>query len=414
MPLRVLVVSQYFWPENFRINELVAELVGRGNAVTVLTGVPNYPAGEVFAEYRANRASFLAYRGARVVRVPMWSRGKGPLSLMCNYVSFAISASFLGPWRLRGQPFDAVFVFEPSPVTVGFPAIVLRRLKRAPLLFWVLDQWPETLAAVGVIKSPRLLRAVGRMVSFIYNRCDAVLAQSKAMSKLIEQYVRNPARVGYLPNWVEEMPAVESAAPATEVPAKNGTFDLMFAGNIGESQDFAALLDAAEMLRDDPRIRWLIVGDGRMSDWVKSEISRRALDSCFLMLGRHPLERMPSFFRCADALLLSLRDEPVFALTVPGKLQAYLAAGMPLVGMLNGEGARIIDEAQAGVTCPAGDARGLARIVRQLVALSPEERRRMAECGRAYARSEFDRDRLVDGLVKRMETLVAESKVLAR
>jgi glycosyltransferase involved in cell wall biosynthesis len=405
--LRILVVSQYFWPENFRINELVEQFVARGHQVTILTGKPNYPDGVVFPAYRASPGDFDEYRGASVIRVPLWPRGRGPLSLLSNYLSFAMSAAVVGAWRLRGRKFDVLFVFEPSPVTVGFPAIFLRRLKRAPLVFWVLDQWPETLAAVGIVRSPRLLRAIGRMVSFIYDRCDAVLGQSRAMAKLIENYVRDPARVAYFPNWVERIGEVGAAAPAPEVPEKRGHFDVMFAGNIGESQDFGAVISAAELLRADTQVRWLIVGDGRMSDWVRSEISRRGLDGRVIMLGRHPLERMPSFYRQADALLLSLRDDPVFAMTVPGKLQSYLAAGIPVIGMLNGEGSALINESGSGLTCPAGDSQGLAAIVRGMRDLSAADRAAMGARGRAYAEREFDRDKLVADLESRMHRLVA-------
>jgi glycosyltransferase involved in cell wall biosynthesis len=406
--MRILVVTQYFWPENFRINELVAELVRRGNQVTVLTGLPNYPDGRVFREFRESPEGFSGYFGAEIVRVPMWPRGSGRLSLLLNYLSFLLFASIGGAWKLRRREYDVIFVFEPSPVTVGIPAIVLRRLKRAPLLFWVLDQWPETLAAVGAVKSPRVLRTVGKLVSFIYNRCDAVLAQSKSMVELVAKYTQPSKRVHYFPNWTEAMQDPREVQRAPELPARIDSFDIMFAGNIGESQDFGAILAAAELLRSETRVRWVVVGDGRMAAWVRDEIARRGLAANVLMLGRHAPERMPSFYRCADALLLSLRDEPVFALTVPGKLQSYLAVGVPVLGMLNGDGARIIEEAGAGFTCAAGDSAGLADAVRRLIALPAEKRARMAEAGRSYAKREFDRDRLISTLEQHMRALMQE------
>jgi glycosyltransferase involved in cell wall biosynthesis len=405
MRLRVLVVSQYFWPENFRINELVGELVARGDEVTVLTGRPNYPSGRLFPEFRADPAAFADYRGARVLRVPMLPRGRGSLSLALNYLSFALSASMLGPWRLRGREFDVIFAFEPSPVTVGLPAILLRRLKHAPLVFWVLDQWPETLAAVGVVKSPRLLQWVGRLVSFIYHRCDVVLAQSRSLVPLIARYAP-PQRVAYFPNWAEVAESPESSEPAPEVPLAPGVFTIVFTGNIGESQNFLAILEAAERLRAHPHIRWIIVGDGRMAEWVRAEVTRRGLSENFLLLGRFPPERMPSFYRTADALLVSLRPEPIFAMTVPGKLQSYLAAGMPVLAMLDGEGAQIVEEAQAGLACPSGDSAELARAVLRLAEMSRSERAAMARRAREFALREFDRDRLIDQLRARMRSLV--------
>jgi glycosyltransferase involved in cell wall biosynthesis len=410
MPLRILVVSQYCWPENLRINELCVELVKRGNAVTVLTGWPNYPDGTIYPDFRARPGDFASFQGVEVVRVPIWPRQRNSISLMLNYLTLAASASLFGAWRLRGRPFDVVFVFGASPVTQGFPGVLFRRLKRAPLIYWVLDQWPESLAAVGVITSNWALRVVGWGVSFIYNHCDSILAQSHSLKPLISKYTRNPERVGYFPNWSEGAENVESAIPAPEVPPKDGVFNVMYAGNIGATQDFGAVLDAATALRGQTSIRWLIVGDGRVAPWVREEISLRGLEDSVLMLGRHPIERMPSFFRHADALLLSLRDDPVFALTVPGKLQAYLAAGIPIIGMLNGEGSRIIEESQAGISCAAGDSAGLAAAVLRMAGLSPEERAGMSQRGRAFALQEFDRQRLVENLDHHMQDLVRANK----
>jgi colanic acid biosynthesis glycosyl transferase WcaI len=178
--MKILVVSQYFWPENFRINDLVKEWVQRGHHVTVLTGIPNYPSGKIFEAYRVEPNHFLNYKGARVVRVPMVPRGTGGARLSLNYLSFVVGSILWGPWRLRGLPADVIFVFEPSPVTVGLPAILLGKLKRAPVVFWALDLWPETLAAMGVVRSPFLLSLVGHLVRFIYDRCTLVLGQSRS------------------------------------------------------------------------------------------------------------------------------------------------------------------------------------------------------------------------------------------
>jgi colanic acid biosynthesis glycosyl transferase WcaI len=406
MSMRVLVVSQYFWPENFRINELVAELVRRGNIVTILTGRPNYPDGDVFPDYRARPDAFGQFAGANVFRVPMLARGRRSWRLLLNYLTFACSATLLGPWKLRGRRFDAIFVFEPSPVTVGIPAVVMGKLKRAPVIFWILDQWPETLAAVGAVKSPLALRAIGSVVSYIYNRCTVLLAQSRSMVEIAAGYVRDRRRVHYFPNWADRIPDIRSVVAAEELPPKANHFDVMFAGNIGESQDFGAILSAAELLRDSSRIRWLIVGDGRMAAWVKAEISRRQLEGRVVMLGRQPAERMPAFYCGADALLVSLRAEPIFALTVPGKLQTYLAVGLPILGMLNGEGGRIIEESGAGIACPSGDFQSLALAVKRVESLSAQERAAMSAQARAYALREFDRDQLITVLEDHMRKAV--------
>ena len=404
--MRILVVSQYFWPENFRINDLVAEFCNRGHEVTVLTGSPNYPGGEVFPEFRRNPDAFANFGGASVVRVPMLPRGKGGLRLILNYASFALGATMLGAWRLRGQTFDVIFVFEPSPITVGLPAVFLRYLKRAPLAFWVLDLWPETLEAVGVVRSGMVLKAVGYLVTFIYNRCDLILAQSKSFIQQIRRYCRREKVVEYFPSWSDAEFDFSNVEPAEEVPVAEGVFNVMFAGNVGDAQDFPAILYAAEQLKDDGDIRWLIVGDGRASDWVRSEVIQRGLEHCFLFLGRYPVDRMPSFYKQANALLVSLKDDPVFAMTIPGKLQSYLAAGVPVIAMLNGEGAEVVNRSGAGLSCPAGDGLALAAVVRQMASMDIEGRQTMGRCGLAVSKKEFDRDTLISRLLSWFEELI--------
>ena len=396
--MRILVVSQYFWPENFRINDLVAELVARGHVVTVLTGWPNYPDGQVFPDFRADPRAFDSFAGANVVRVPLLPRGKGGLRLALNFFTFALSGSLLGAWKLRGRPFDAIFVFEVSPVTVGLPAIVQRWLKKAPIAFWVLDLWPETLEAIGVLRSKRGLGLVAQLVRFIYRRCDLLLAQSRSFIPQIRKY-SGATEVRYFPQWAEAVHDAGEAPPAPEVPLQPGAFTIVFTGNIGDAQDFPTVLDAAGRLKAQaPQVRWVIVGDGRMAGWVRDEVQRRGLQARVLLAGRFPVERMPSFYRHADALLVSLKPEPIFAMTLPGKLQSYLAAGLPILAMLDGEGAQVVTEAVAGVAARAGDAQGLADAVLRLAALPHEERAAMGQRGRQLGAIEFDRGRQIDKL----------------
>jgi colanic acid biosynthesis glycosyl transferase WcaI len=407
--MRILVVTQYFWPENFRINDLVAELVRRGHDVTVLTGLPNYPGGALFPEFAAGRGAFSTYEGATIVRVPLILRGRGRgVRLFANYLSFALSASLLGAWRLRRRRADAIFVFEPSPITVGLPAVLFGRLRRAPVTLWVLDLWPETLVALGVVRSRLLLRLVSRMVRFIYDRCALVLVQSRGfVPAVLRHSSRDDAahRTRYFPSWSEPLATGCAVDPAQEVGWRPDLFTVVFTGNVGEAQDFPAILKAAERLIDEPRIRWVVVGDGRASRWVEEEVRNRGLEERVLLVGRFPLERMPSFLRHADALLVSLRADPVFALTIPGKVQSYLQSGLPIVAMLDGEGARIVEESGVGVTCPAGDSEGLARAVLALSALSPEERTEMGQRGAKYAAREFSREQLIS----RLEAMLAET-----
>lgn len=399
---RLLIVSQYFWPENFRVNDLVAELLLRGYAITILTGIPNYPNGHIYPDFLSQPSRFSQFNGAKIIRAPMITRGNGGIRLVLNYISFAISASFVGALRLSRQPFDAIFVFQPSPITVALPAVLLRYITKTPLILWVQDLWPESLQALGVVNSLSLLSVIRSLVHFIYRRCDLILAQSKGFVPQIARHVRPATSVRFFPNWSENVPS--GPVPlACEVPFAPDLFTVMFAGNVGDAQDFPAILAAANDLKHHP-IRWVIVGDGRLASWVSSEIHRLSLQKQVIMLGRFPAQRMPSFFRHADALLVSLKDKPIFSMTVPSKLQTYLSAGLPIVAMLNGEGSDIVRNSGCGITCRAGDFRSLSNAVLQLSRTPPSQRMLMGRKGLECNQRDFARDTLIE----RLESWISE------
>lgn len=393
--MRILVITQYFWPENFRINDLVSEFCELGHVVTVLTCKPNYPSGKIFPEFKFNPLAYKKFKSANVVRVPVIPRGNTKLKLLFNYISFVISATVCGVWYLRSQKFDLIFVFEPSPVTVGLPAVFFRYFKRSPVVFWALDLWPETLEAVGVVRSKLVLKIVEWIVSFIYNHCDLILAQSKSFIPQIHKYCQKRVKVKYFPSWSDVTFDFSKVAAAKEIPVVNGSFNILFAGNVGDAQDFPAILAAAEILKFNKSIRWLIVGDGRKLEWVKSEVARRNLEHCFLLFGSFPIDRMPSFFKHADTLLVSLKDEPIFSLTIPGKIQSYLAAGIPIIAMLNGETREIVSKSGAGLTCAAGDAKALASIIQKIADMDIEERINMGRSGLVFSETEFNRQIII-------------------
>ncbi|MHC4308537.1 MAG: glycosyltransferase family 4 protein, partial [Planctomycetota bacterium] len=256
--MRILIVSQYFWPEYFPINDLALGLFERGHQVTVLTGIPNYPDGKFFSGYGFFRNTRQNYHGVRVFRAPLLPRGKrGRIRLAINFLSFALSASILAPFYCRGR-YDVIFVYEPSPITVGLPALVLKRLKSVPIFFWMQDLWPESLSATGAIKSKRILKMVEVLVRFIYRGCDRILVQSRAFSAHVESLSASPERILYYPNSAEELyqPIILDAA-APERSVMPAGFRIMFAGNIGAAQDFATILGAAEKLGNYADIHWI-------------------------------------------------------------------------------------------------------------------------------------------------------------
>ena len=393
--MHVLIVSQYFWPEEFRINDLATELVRRGHEVTVLTGVPNYPKGQLFAAYRTTPADFAQYNGVRIVRVPLVPRGQGALRLALNYLSFVVTGCTLGVWKLRKVDFDVIFSPQLSPVTAMIPAVLLRAVRRRKFVMWVLDLWPDTLQALGIVKSRRVLGWIGRLVGFIYHRTDKLYVQSRGFIPNVLKYTKRPVNTEFLPNWSEEIRDLDTVMAAPQVPARPDSFNVMFAGAIGEAQDFPTILDAAERLRDEPRLRWLIVGDGRVSDWVAAEAARRGLTN-FIMLGRYPVDDMPAFYKHAQVMLVSLKADPIFAMTIPGKVQSYLAAGKPVIAMLDGEGAKVIADSGAGISVASSDVDGLVSAVRSMMALDAAALSDLGLAAKRYSDTVFDRAMLID------------------
>lgn len=392
--MKILIVSQYFWPENFRINDLASHFSEVGHEVTVLTGKPNYPEGVLNPEFRLDHNRFNKYGNAEICRVPMGLRGKGKVSLAFNYLSFFISASTIGVWKIRKKSFDVIFVFGASPITVAIPAIIIKKIKKTPIFLWVLDLWPESLSAVGAVRSGLLIQAIGRMVSWVYKNCDHILVQSRSFVGSIQKYcldVDQAGKVLYFPSWAEQVFGQESQVVQNAVTRRNDLFTVMFAGNIGEAQDFSAILDAAELLKTNRRVRWIIVGDGRMQEWVASQVKRRGLSECFYLVGRFPIESMPSFFACADILLVSLKANDIFSRTIPGKLQSYLAFGKPVVGMIDGEAHKVIEQSGGGRVCGSGDSKGLAEILKELANTDPKVLARMGQMGRHYYEQHFER-----------------------
>lgn len=397
--MKVLVLSQYYWPESFRINEVVESLLCVGCHVTVLTGQPNYPQGDVFEGYSA--AGFGAQRheaGYNICRVPLLPRGRGgACGLVTNYLSFVLSASLLGPWLLRKQRFDVVFVYAPSPIIQAIPAVWLAFIKRAKLVTWVQDLWPQSLEATGFVRNRRVLALVSVLVRWIYRRCDLLLVQSQAFISPV-QAMAGKTPVEYHPNPGElAFGKMQSFGPPALLLAPG--FNVVFAGNLGTVQALGTVLDAAEILRPHAGVRIVLVGSGSRSQWLQQEVTRRGLSNVQLP-GRYAPEAMPGILAQASALLVSLTRSPIMSQTVPSKVQAYLAAGKPIIASLDGEGARVIEASGAGVSCSAEDAAALAAAVLRLRALPADALQRMGEAGQIYYKQHFDPAVLATKLVQ--------------
>lgn len=395
--MRVLIVSQYYWPENFRINDVAKTLVGRGIAVEVLTGKPNYPAGKVFDGYRTWGCQSESRDGISIHRIPLLARGQGGCRLALNYASFVMSGTLLAPWLLRRKKFDVIFVYAPSPILQAIPAIFLGWLKKCSSVLWVQDLWPESLEATGYVRNRLLLRCVESVVRFIYRHTDLILVQSRAFVPQVRR-LNTDKPIRYFPNSVETMFCNPPEVALPEVAALESGFSVVFAGNVGTAQAVEVIIEAASLLKSYPDIRFVVFGQGSRWQWMRDEIDARKLNNVHLP-GRFPIETMPGLMSKASGLLVTLSDQPIFAATVPNKVQAYMAAARPILACLNGEGACLVKEAEAGLAVPAEDGKALADAILHLYAMDPDERTRLGQNGRRYYQEHFDHDRLVEMLI---------------
>lgn len=395
--MNILIVTQYFWPESFRINDLCLGLKERGHEVVVLTGKPNYPKGKFYEGYSFNSTAKEQWNGITIYRSNLISRGSGSgTMLFFNYLSFAFFAS-LKVLSIHSK-FDRIFVYEASPITVGIPAIVAKLIFKAPIYFWVQDLWPDSIAAAGGIKNKFILKSVDLLTRYIYYHSKLILVQSQAFKPyIIAQHVK-PEKLVFYPNSTEPFYQIVEKEKKYESKFSSG-FNIIFAGNIGEAQSFDTLLEAARILKQQNfHINWNILGDGRMKEHVKNRILELNLSDVFFLLGSFPASEMPHFFCCADILLVSLKKDDIFAMTIPAKVQSYLACGKPIIGSLDGEGAKIIEQAKAGFTAQAENAEALASCIITMFNLGEVERKQLGRNGREYFEQEFEREKLISKL----------------
>lgn len=404
--MEVLIISQYFWPENFRVNELSEELIKLGHNITVLTGYPNYPKGEIFEDFLNKRTLYREYKGAKIIRVPIIPRKKGRFQLAINYLSFVFNSVLIGYFKLYNKKFDLIFTFQVSPVTVGITSAFFSFVKKCPNIIWVLDLWPDTLSAYGFLKKKWQLHILKIFVNWIYSRCDLILAQSNSFLREIKNYSSINNNVIFFPSWGEDNLFKKKNLPAREIKKKN-IFTILFAGNIGEAQDFPNIIKAIKDLKDKgiKDFRILIIGEGSKKTWVKKQIKKLKLDNFFEIYPSYPLDKMPSFIKHADVLLVSLLNKKVFNMTIPGKLQFYLSSGKPIVGMLNGEGSDLINISKSGFTCNSGDYLQLSKIIRKMIKMHPTELKKLGNNGMDYSNKNF----LKLELIKKLESLMVNT-----
>lgn len=392
----ILVISQYYYPEQFRINDLTSEWVNRGYRVTVLTGIPNYPEGKKYEGYGWFKRRKDEYNGVKIIRLPIVYRGNSSFMLGLNYLSFVISGFFWNVFtRIKA---DLVFIFEVSPMTQALPGIRYAKKRRIPCYLYVTDLWPENVMFVTKTKGGVIIRLIDRMVNYIYHNCTKILISSYSFKESIITRGINEDMITYWPYYAEEIyKKVEyEAYKVPEIP-NDGVLNLIYAGNIGTAQGLDILPKAASILKDKGIfVRFNIVGDGRYKKNFIALIEQLDVMHMFNFVDKQPIERISDFMAACDAAIICLDKDPVLEMTLPSKLQSCLACGIPICVSGNGEIERVVLESGAGYVSDANNEIKFAESIYQLSKLTKEQKIILSDKAIAYSLKYFNRNELLD------------------
>lgn len=396
--MKISFISQYFFPEPFSNNLIAKDLVSRGHEVVATVCVPNYPAGKFIEGYSNSRKRDENWNGVHINRVRTMARGSRAITLIGNYLSYILFGS-LRMLLKPGKP-DVIFVSQLSPITILIPAIVQRWRTGAPIVCWVQDIWPESAIYNLQINNKFLIKCANIFSGWLYRRADHILIQSPAFGPMIERFGVDSKKISVFPNTAPKgfEPRVKSEIKEQHLFGSAKEFKIVFAGNIGESQGLENAVAAAKLLKGKVKIRWIIIGEGRFLATLKQLVLDEGVGDSFSFLGRYPEERMPEFFALADALLVSLKDTQIFSLTVPYKVQAYMACGKPIIAVLAGEGAKTVLDAKAGVVAKPDSPDELAEEVEGLLKMTKRAREILGQNGRRFYLKNFDSKVVYDGL----------------
>lgn len=393
----ILVVSQYFHPETFRINDMCTEWVKRGYKVTVITGIPNYPMGKTFEGYGLNKRRHEEWNGVEIMRIPLVPRGKGSIGMMLNYVSFMISGIVAG--KCKKVKADVVFSFEVSPMTQVLSGVSFAKRLKVPHFLYVQDLWPENVITVTGIHNPVVIGPIQKMVDYIYKNTDEIFATSRSfVNAICDRKKKVPSeKVHYWPQYAEEFYHPEDKIKAKEEIRKMGisednSFKVVFTGNIGTAQGLQILPRTADILKAE-NIKFVLVGDGRYLEEFNKEVADRKLEDKFIMIERQPAEKISMILAWCDVAFISFANDELWTKTIPAKLQSYMACGMPVVASAQGETEKIINEAKCGKCVPIGDEKALAEAISNMM---NENLVSMGNNSRQYFLSHFDKQKLMD------------------
>ena len=401
MSKKILVVSQHFWPESFRINDICDGFVEKGYEVEVLCGIPNYPTGQFFPGYGITKKRFQRRKGIKIRRCFEIKRGNNSnLRIFLNYISFPISSVLHLPYLMK-QKYDKIFIFQTSPVMMSLTGILLGKIKKIETTMYVLDLWPENLYSVLNVKS-KILRGIAYAVStWHYRQVDKIVANSRKLQWLLKKRVKiDDKKIIFMPQFCEKI-YEETIVDESIQKRFEHTFNLVFTGNISPAQSFETVIEAAKVLKEKGmgKIMWIVVGDGMSRKWLKGQVEKEGLSSDFTFIGQIPMEEVPKYTGVADGLFACLSKSEMLDAALPAKVFSYYAAGKPVVLAMDGEIQSIVKESKAGYIVPAEDSLGLAEAVLELYQANQEERQQMGENAKEYYDKHFERNKNMEKLI---------------
>ena len=390
----ILVISQYFYPEQFRINDICQEWVKRGYKITVVTGIPNYPQGKFYNGYGYNQKRTENWEGIDIIRLPVKPRKNGAVNLSMNYMSFVTEGR---KWvRKTNIKADEVFIYEVSPMTQALVGVWYAKKYGVKCNLYVTDLWPENVEIVLGIHNKVFLGTIGAMVDYIYKRCDYIFTSSMSFIDKISERGVSKDKIIFWPQYAEEFYGKVNRGEILEIP-DDGIINLTFAGNFGTAQGLDVLVDTSKLLRNENiLVRFNMIGNGRYEDELKKHIKDANVEEYFNFIPRQAAERIPEYFAWSDAALITLSKSEVYSMTIPAKTQSCLACGMPVLVSADGEVQDVIKEAECGFYSNSGDPKGLADNIKKLLALDETERKQLSENALNYYKSHFDKTKLMD------------------
>lgn len=399
----ILFISQYFYPENFKGNDLVFELQSQGYKITVLTGKPNYPTGSFYKGYSLFNRNYETINGVAIYRLPLISRGKGRgLRLLLNYCSFFLSAFIFYLLKRKKVDVDIIITQQLSPLTSSIPAVWFKNYLKKPLITWTLDLWPESVIATTSVKDGYIIKYLDKLSRYLYHNSDVILVSSNAFVEFICKKGISISKVVHFPNWADAI--FENQNENLNFPMLPTGFNVVFAGNLGDAQDLPSVIEAIKVLKEEKGLNFVFVGSGRYEKELRRIIQKYNLHNIFLF-PQHAVEYMPSLFRKSSIMLLTLKGGEFISLTVPAKLQSYMSCAKPILAMIDGESKSIIESANCGLSSSAGDYKSLALNILQASKLHEEVLTKMGGDGKEYYNTHFSREVAMNKIISIVETM---------